>query len=186
MHRNKLILFIGLALFTLYWILSSESHHFSRDEGWYSNYSIYWDDTETEDVRHVIDDDIHQLAYLPIYRALLRCNLSVFGYNVFGIRVWNLIISIVMLIVLFKVLEKTGLDIRAWIVFAILISMVHWTAESMHNARPDWTMACLGSMSIMMLMLFLHEGRRLYVFISIVLASLSLAVYWSGLLWLLV
>ena len=65
-------LVVSLLLFSIVWTLVNNSYDLSRDEMWYADYSIKYNDTETRDIRHLSENDIHQVAFSHVYRNIER------------------------------------------------------------------------------------------------------------------
>ena len=96
-YNKNIIIVLLLSLYSIIWFITNDSFLFHRDEMWYSMYSIYFDNSQTNDVRYITDHDIHQIAYLPFFRYLQGFIIEVFGQNIYSLRTINLCFAIIAL-----------------------------------------------------------------------------------------
>lgn len=177
----KKSLFISIILFIVIWFVFNNSFLISRDELWYANYSIDFNDSQTEDIRHITEIDIHQVAFLPFFRIILKFFITVFGQNIYGLRIMNLIFGIIG--IFFASLSFSKLKIKPY--YTILLSLILSTFLSLskyaYHARPDWMTGMLMLIIISLINIYLSTKKDKYLITAILTASLSASIYWSGL-----
>lgn len=179
--RHTITTLLAIFLFISIWTIQNNSYLISRDEMWYTDYSIHFNDHETEDVRYTTDLDLHQSAFPATFRILQRFSVGLMGKNIFGLRFLNLIFAIILLAVLSYFLQKRKLSanwIFLYILFLLFDSVV---AKQSHILRPDWVFEISVVISICFLLLFLEQNRLRYLYITSIIAGFSVGIYWNGL-----
>jgi len=174
-------LVVSLLLFSIVWTLVNNSYDLSRDEMWYADYSIKYNDTETRDIRHLSENDIHQVAFSHVYRNIERGMLKIFGENIFGLRVLNLLLSLLLIYTVHlwqsKSIEKHK---NKLIVFTSLLLFLPILSIYSHHARPDWAMMMITATSLILLVIGIERERDKYLYAASFLFGLTAVIYWSG------
>lgn len=182
---NKTYLFyLGgtILVFVTTFILLNDSFMIGRDELWYTDYSLRFDDTAIEDdIRHIIDEDIHQIAFLPAYRLVQGTSVSIFGKTLFGLRALQLMGGILLILFvawLFRLHKRRDYNL---LFFVILLVTNYWAAGYLYDARPDWWVGILAVISTGFIIEFIKTKKKWCLHLAVFIASLTTAVYWNGL-----
>jgi 4-amino-4-deoxy-L-arabinose transferase-like glycosyltransferase len=172
---------VSLLLFSIVWILVNNSYDLSRDEMWYADYSVKYNDSETTDIRHLSEIDVHQIAFSHVYRNIERGMLNIFGENIFGLRVLNLLLSLLLIYTVHlwqsKSIEKHK---NKLIVFTSLLLFLPILSIYSHHARPDWAMMMITATSLILLVIGIERERDKYLYVASFLFGLAAVIYWSG------
>ena len=179
--QYKVFVPILLIFFSATWFFANDSYHISRDEMWYTNYSTNWNDSETQDIRHITELDIHQAGLAPVFRLMQRLSVSGFGKNLYGLRALNLIFGIFMVISVAFFMYKYQLSI-IWVgLFCVLVLFDPAISKHLHQIRPDWIMeSCLVMMSASVF-LYIKEEKLLFLYSGGIIGGIASGVYWNGL-----
>lgn len=179
--QSFLKVLLAIIVFSTGWLLTNNSIRVSRDEMWYTEYSIHFDDSETDDIRHITEHDIHQLAYLKGFRILQRYAVKVFGRTLFGLRAINLLGGLLLLSLLGWLFMKMKLNLF-FLTFVALSLILHpILVNRIHHARPDWLNMVFANISLAFCVASIALGKPKYLVGGGIAASLSAAVYWNGL-----
>jgi hypothetical protein len=169
-------------IFTASWLLINDSYKVSRDEMWYADYSMKFDNSETNDIRHITEVDIHQVAFSHVFRYMERLVISLFGENLYGLRLLNLIFGMLMIYSVWISTKKIQPQARYFLfLYTVLISFTPILSLYSHHARPDWVMMSLITISILFSVIDFVKNDKRYLYGSVASAVLSGVIYWSGL-----
>lgn len=180
-YNNNIIIFLLLFLYSTIWLVANDAFLFHRDEMWYSMYSLYFDSSQTSDVRYITDNDIHQIAYLPFFRYLQGTVLEIFGQNIYSLRVINLCLAIIALFATLKTFQRYKIHIGYLLLFILIISFDTQVITLAHRSRPDFGMSMLALTSLVLMLLFLKNKKLETLLLSSLSANLAATIYWNGL-----
>lgn len=180
-HIPAIKYILCIVFFAGLWLLMNNSHRVNRDEMWYSSYGIELNDSETSDIRHITEYDIHQIAFPLTYRLLQRITVESFGKNLFGLRAINIFFGILMLTIVAFALKNQNLPVFFLFLFILLLTFYPVTARQMHNSRPDWTMGCIAAICLCLIHLYFVKRKIVFLYIAGFLAGFSAGIYWNGL-----
>lgn len=179
--NNNIFIILILFFYTLIWFISNDAFYFHRDEMWYASYSVSLSDYSTNDIRHIIPIDLHQIAFLPVFRFLQGFIISIFGENIYGLRIINLAFILSVLYLSIRLFIKLEIS-RFLIIFFVLIIMFEpQVMMYSHKARPDFIIACLGLISVIYIINFLLYRKVYFLYSSSFFSVLALSMYWNGL-----
>lgn len=167
-------------LFVVYWFYANDSFSISRDGSVYVSYAMEWDESETEDIRYLTKSNIYQAAQLPVYRILQRKLISFFGENIYGIRIINLFITLLVLGVFWLMCVKLELSPWIFILGVPFCFFFSYTRQYMFIARPDWLIMCLSLIVAMSIIIGIHTKRNSYLTLAAIAAGLAPTIYHNG------
>lgn len=175
------ILIIALAVFILFWLLINNSYNISRDEMYYTYYSVYFDASKTEDIRYTTEYDLYTLSMLPLYRLIQKTTVSLAGKNIVGIRLLLLLFSLITLSLVWWSTSKRSISSLAFILFAFFIVADPKMEYYLHNGRPDWIVMCIAIVMFVFLGMYLYNKREIYLYLAAFAVAFSTGIYWNGL-----
>ncbi|MDA9973151.1 glycosyltransferase family 39 protein [Candidatus Pelagibacter ubique] len=180
--ENENIPIYGLLLTYLFiWLISNNAFAYHRDEMWYTMYSIFFTDKTTNDIRHVTQNDIHQIAFLPAFRYIHGFFVNMFGQNIYSLRITNIFFALVALFFTLKTMKRYKFSFVYLLLFTLLISFDNQIIIYSHKARPDFSVSMLSLASIILILDFLKNKELIKLFISGIFAVLASSFYWNGL-----
>ena len=180
--ENENILICGLLLLYLFiWLISNNAFAYHRDEMWYTMYSVFFTDKTTNDIRHIIQNDIHQIAFLPAFRHIHGFFVNLFGQNIYSLRAINIFFALVALFLTLKTMKEYKIRFVYLLLFILLMSFENQIIISSHKARPDFSMSMLSLSSIILILDFLKSKGLIKLFNSAIFAVLASSFYWNGL-----
>ncbi len=179
--RKVIELFIVLIIFTSVWFIINNSYLITRDEMYYTYYSLYFDASETEDIRYTTEHDLYTLSMLPVYRFIQKAVVLIVGKNIVGIRLLLLLFSLIMLTVVWWGHNKKSASFISFALFTFFIIADPKMEYYLHNGRPDWIIMCIAVMMFVFIEMYLQSKRELYLYLATFTTALSTGIYWNGL-----
>ncbi|MGL1890231.1 MAG: glycosyltransferase family 39 protein [Spirochaetaceae bacterium] len=170
-----------IIFFTTIWIIQNDSFVISRDEMWYTDYSVKFNDTETNDIRHITEYDLHQSAFPVVFRVMQRANINILGKNIFSLRFLNLVFGLLLIVCVGSFLFKRNISIFWLFIYLILILFDTVVTKQSHILRPDWIFETTIVISILLLFDYLEKHKIKYLYIISILGGFSVGIYWNGL-----
>ncbi len=174
------ILIICIIFFIVTWLLLNDSFVINRDEMYYASYSTAFTAQETKDIRYITDKDHYTVAMLPLYRIFLRASISIFGENIFGLRVLNLIAGIIMLLFVWWWSREFKMGWPLLIVFTLIFVGDPKSQYYLHHGRPDFLIMALAVCVFSLFMISIKKKKDLFLYIAGILAGISCGIYWNG------
>ena len=181
LNNKNVQVYVLLLIYLSIWLISNNSFAYHRDEMWYTLYSIFPSDNTTNDIRHITQNDIHQIAFLPAFKYIHGIFVNMFGQNIYSLRTTNIFFASVSLFFTLKTMQKYKFSFVYLLLFILLISFDNEIIAYSHKARPDFSVSMLSLASIILILDFLKGKQVIKLFISATFVGLASSFYWNGL-----
>ncbi len=181
-HTNKQYLVFAalLLLFVIAWFLLNDSEAISRDEMFYASYSLAWSDADTKDIRHVTEHDYYSVSMQPVYKALMYSSISLFGKNITGLRFFNLVAAIIILISVFRFGKKFKFSPLFFIIFFLMLLLVPKIRYYYFLGRPDFILMSLIVLVLLFVTTYTREKKNYFLYFAAAITGFSCGIYWNG------
>lgn len=179
-NENNIFLLLFVGLYIIGWFVANDSFIFHRDEMWYTAYSTAFEEVDTKDIRHILPIDIHQVAFLPMFRYIQGFFISIFGENIFGLRFINLFFGVILIFFSSKLLLKLNVKKILIVLFVIFMLTETQIIGLSHKVRPDFIVGVLGLLAVVNILNFLVDKKIFYLYISSIFSVLASSMYWNG------